>query len=77
MAARLGGGSRLQQDNKGEIRPGGLVRDPFDEAPDVLPNQRLFGDDGGTGALDEVPVQLVQIGAHDALYTAAVEKRPG
>ncbi len=53
------------------------MRDPFDQAAYISPNQGLLGDDGGAGALNKVPLEFVQVGAHNALYTATVEKRPG
>ena len=53
------------------------MSDPFDKPAYIPPNQRLFGDDSGTGALNKVLLQFVQFGAHDALDTAAVEHRPG
>jgi hypothetical protein len=72
LADSLGRGARLQQDDEREVRPGGLLRDPRDEPACVTSDQRLFSDDGGTGALDEVPLQVLEIGAPEALDTGSV-----
>src|ERR1700730_8161549 len=75
LAESLGRGARLQQDDEREVRPGGLPRHPPDEAASVTPDQRLLSDDGGTGALEEVPLQVVEIGAPNAFDTGSVYER--
>src|ERR1700730_14850744 len=72
LAESLGRGARLQQDDEREVRPGGLLRHPPDEAASVSSDQRLLSNDGGTGALEEVPLQVVEIGAPNAFDTGSV-----
>src|SRR3984893_11044231 len=72
LADSLGRGARLQQDDEREVRPGGLLRHPLDKPACVTSDQRLFSDDGGTGALEEVLLQVVEIGAPEGFDTGSV-----
>ena len=49
---------------------------PFEQFTNVTPNHRFLGDERCAGALDQVTLQFVQLGARYALYPGTAEDGP-